>query len=133
MFFRNDSIYALAENNDTISPVMSNYFTADTYTHVYSGDVDYGIALSGGTTRRLAVRNKDCADRTAFLAWLSTHNTTVYYALANPTTTEITNQTLIDQLEALAGADTYNEKTYIKVTATEHNLPALLKVEAYKY
>ena len=33
--------------------------------------------------------------------WLSTHPTTVYYALATPTTTEITNQTLIDQLEAV--------------------------------
>jgi len=43
-------------------------------------------------------------DATAFKAWLSTHNTTVYYALATPTTTEITDQTLIDQLEALASA-----------------------------
>lgn len=33
--------------------------------------------------------------------WLSTHPTTVYYALATPTTTQITDQTLIDQLEAL--------------------------------
>lgn len=103
MFFRNDSIYGLAENNDTIGPVMSNYFTADTYTHIYSGDVDYGIAIAG-STNRLAIRNKDCADKTAFLAWLASNPTTVYYALATPTTTEITDQTLIDQLEALASA-----------------------------
>ena len=53
--------------------------------------------------------------------------------LATATDTQITDGTLIGQLNALAGADTYNEKTYIKVTANDPNLPALLKVEAYKY
>ena len=71
--------------------------------NIGTGDVDYGIAVAG-STNRLAIRNKDCADKTAFLAWLASNNTTVYYALATPTTTEITNQTLIDQLEALASA-----------------------------
>lgn len=60
-------------------------------------------------------------------------NLELYYVLATPTDTQITDETLIGQLEALAGADTYNEKTFIKVTATDPNLPALLKVEAYKY
>jgi hypothetical protein len=72
-------------------------------------------------------------DTTALKTWLSTNNTTVYYALATPTDTKITDSTLIGQLDALAGADTYDGKTYIKVTATNPNLPALLKVEAYKY
>ena len=57
----------------------------------------------------------------------------LYYVLATATDTQITDSTLIGQLDALADADTYNEKTYIKVTATDPNLPALLKVEAYKY
>lgn len=65
--------------------------------------------------------------------WLGSNNTAVYYTLATPTDTKITDATLVGQLEALAGADTYNGKTYIKVTATDPNLPALLKVEAYKY
>ena len=56
-----------------------------------------------------------------------------YMPLATATDTQITDGTLIGQLNALAGADTYNEKTYIKVTANDPNLPALLKVEAYKY
>lgn len=41
-------------------------------------------------------------DANAFKTWLTTHPTTVYYALATPTTTEITNQTLIDQLNFIA-------------------------------
>lgn len=40
-------------------------------------------------------------DLAGFKTWLSTHNTTVYYVLAEPTTTEITNATLISQLNAL--------------------------------
>lgn len=37
-------------------------------------------------------------------AWLSTHNTTVYYVLATSTTTEITETNLINQLEAIYNA-----------------------------
>ena len=36
-----------------------------------------------------------------FKTWLSTHNTIVYYVLATPTNTEITDATLLEQLEAL--------------------------------
>lgn len=39
-----------------------------------------------------------------FKTWLGTALPSVYYRLATPTTTEITDQTLIDQLEALASA-----------------------------
>lgn len=59
--------------------------------------------------------------------------TDFYYPLATPTDTKITDATLVEQLEALLEADTYNGKTCIKVTTTDPNLPALLKVEAYKY
>ena len=69
----------------------------------------------------------------SFKTFLSNHITTVYYTLSTPTDTKITDSTLIGQLNALAGANTYNEKTFIKVTANDPNLPALLKVEAYKY
>ena len=48
-----------------------------------------------------------------FKTWLSTHNTEVYYPLATPTTTEITDSTLISQLEALNGAKSYNPQTNI--------------------
>ena len=41
------------------------------------------------------------SDVDAFKSWLAAHNTTVYYALATPTTTEITDTTLIAQLVAI--------------------------------
>lgn len=63
--------------------------------------------------------------------WLSTHPTTVYYALATPTTTEITNSELIGQLERLRHAHTYADTTNFSITATSPNLPAFLKVVAF--
>lgn len=67
-----------------------------------------------------------------FKTWLSTHNTNLYYPLATPTDTKITDATLVAQLNALAEAKSYNDQTDIVVTATGENLPAILCVEAYR-
>ena len=56
------------------------------------------MRYSGDT---LAFRNIDISTLDAFKSWLSTHPTTVYYALATPSTTQITDATLIAQLEAV--------------------------------
>lgn len=57
----------------------------------------------------------------------------IYGVLATATDTEITNTALIDQLNALKNGGSYTGTTYIKVSATDPNLPGLLEVEAYKY
>lgn len=116
-----------------IANLVSDYFTPTTSGVIYNvtsggyiaqlttpGYIRFNI---GDTTNKLS----------EFRTWLGTHNTTVYYALATPTDTKITDSTLIGQLDALADADTYDGKTYIKIVANDPNLPALLKVEAYKY
>ena len=59
-------------------------------TYTQSADSTY-IFLCDGTS-----------DVDAFKTWLSTHPTTVYYALATPTTTEITDETLLEQLNFIA-------------------------------
>lgn len=69
----------------------------------------------------------------AFEDWIDSATPTVYYALTTPTDTPITNVALVAQLDALAAAKSYNDKTYIAVEATDPNLPALLKVEAGEY
>lgn len=62
--------------------------------------------------------------------WLSTHNTTVYYPLATPTDEAITNQDLIDALDALYDqAHSYKGHTHITATAADGNAPAILSVE----
>ena len=44
------------------------------------------------------------ADDTAFKTWLTNNNVVLYYALATPTDTQITDDDLIADLNALAGA-----------------------------
>jgi hypothetical protein len=57
-----------------------------------------------------------------------------YYGINGTITdTKITNSELIAQLDALMEGGSYEGKTYIKVNATDPNLPGLLYVEAGKY
>ena len=65
-----------------------------------------------------------------FKTLLASNNLIVYYVLATPTETEITNSTLIEQLEAISNAKSVKDKTYI--TQTNDELPFILDVEAVK-
>ena len=84
-----------------VGPIISNYFSANSIGDLSAASrVYYGVGLSR-LNPQIFIKNKDCADTTAFQTWLSTHNTTVYYALAAPTDTQITDANLIAQLEAI--------------------------------
>lgn len=101
--YHNQADSLIGSDTSAVSSIRSDYYTAESYTDVYNGRMDYGIALTAGTTsHRIVVRNKDMADATAFKTWLSTHNTTVYYALDTPTDTKITDQKLIQELSTIA-------------------------------
>ena len=65
----------------------------------------------------------------AFKAWLTANVTTAYYTMASAIDEEITNQTLIAQLDALRAAHSYQSSTSIAVSG---NLPVLLSVAAYR-
>lgn len=80
--------------------VMSNYFTMDGYSHMGTyATKDGAIATSAAY---IVIRNTDCTDTASYRTWLASNPTTVYYALATPTTTEITDETLLAQLNFLA-------------------------------
>ena len=79
-------------------------------------------------TTPLTIFNTDGSQGTTttdWRTWLSTHPTTVYYALATPTDTEITNTTLIAQLNALQNIALKSGVNNIIVTSA--NLPASLE------
>ena len=123
------------DNQQVIAPLYCYYYTPDTYSRLTSSSAtkpDYGIAGRATVTSGIAIRNKDCADVSSFKTWLSTHNTTVYYALATPTDTQITDASLVAQLNALYNATSYEDQTNFEVTATSPNLPAILGVSTYK-
>ena len=119
--FSNSQIYVISDN-----------FTASTQTETVNANADANrvCVVSNG---RLLFKTLDTSLNTVakWQTWLSTHNTTVYYALATPTTTEITNSELVGQLERLKHAHTYADTTNFSITATSQNLPAFLKVVAF--
>ena len=73
------------------------------------------------------IRNTPFTSISDFKTWLSTHNTIVYYILETPTDTEITDATLISQLEEISKTLSYQGQTNIT-----SNTIALFDVEAYQ-
>lgn len=108
----------------------SNYFIHHYYASGISSNIQNGeFGWSG--SRILTIRNDDCADANAFKTWLGTHNTDIYYQLATPTDTEITDVNLLNQLNALGSGKSYLDVTDFSVTASGTNLPAVLDVEVF--
>ena len=76
---------------------MSNLFKGVSFDDRTTGD---NIIYTDISTN-LYIRNTNIASLTDLRTLLSTNNLVVYYVRATPTTTEITEQVLIDQLEAV--------------------------------
>ena len=83
----------------TIQLPLCDYFTGSS--SVWSTDIQGAYIQSRYTVLRA---NNATVGTTldSFKTWLTSHPTTVYYALATPTTTEITDETLLLQLNFLA-------------------------------
>lgn len=62
--------------------------------------------------------------------WLSTHNTIVYYVIETPTDTQITDATLITQLNNIKKAYSYDTQTNISQTNTDK--PFIIYAEAIR-
>lgn len=116
--------------------IVSNYFSVTTtdgqWTSI-AGSKSVTLSNTASPNTQIRFTVGDSTNKLAdFKTWLSTHNTIVYYPLATPTDIQITDATLVTQLNAVAGAKSYNGQTNIAVTAAGVNLPAILCVEAYR-
>ena len=110
--------------------VVSSSTIADFIT--YASEYQYAMNVRR-ESKTIRIKNTDIQTADALKTWLRSNPTSVYYPVATPTDTVVTNQALIDQLEALVAGGAENGTTYIKVNATDPNLPGLLYVEAPKY
>ena len=125
MFYCTDAImsniYAIAPTGGAIK---SDYF-------IYSSGAtnDPSIDIVNGYIVR--IKATKFADTTALTTWLGTHNTTVYYPLATATDTQITNATLIAQLEALASHKLATGQNSITSSGVSPNLDAILTIEDF--
>ena len=131
-FWRNRSDAGRATSPTAISPIMSDYYIASSESATYNGSVPYGVSFVTNASR-IVIRNKDITTIADFQTWLSTHPTTVYYALAEPVDEEITNETLISQLEALYNqAHAYKGRTHVAAIAQSGNAPHIIEAEVQR-
>ena len=104
-------IGAVLTNFDRTNGALSNYFT---YSAGYSVDEEHFYITSGGGIY-VFIDNTNITSLQDFKTWLSTHNTEVYYVLETPIDIEITDPTLLAQLNALEQITQYKH-TYITIT-----------------
>ena len=120
-----DKIYQIGSNNNVANMVCSNY-TVGNMNSTWTGG---GQTIALHTNKSVYIydsRFKDEQTTTALDSWLNSAKPSLYYPLATPTDTTITDQTLITQLEIIqlnSGANT------ISVSFSEVN--GELCIEAY--
>lgn len=117
------SYYIIINDMAINKSLVSNYFTNYPISDIQT-PIKEGIA-SHATLNRIYISLTN--DKTV-ATWLSAHNTTVYYVLATPTITEITDTTLIEQLDNLEKAYSYDTQT--NISQTNQDKPFIISYEA---
>ena len=117
--FCNDyAVLAQTSNNSDFNTLANNY--------------GYAINFGSQTSNNIRFKNINCATTDDIKTELSDSPITIYYALATPTDTTITDQTLIAQLEAVHNATLQSSNT-ITNTATGSNLAGDLELGYCEY
>lgn len=86
---------------DGTAPVSDNFFGQSEVTSFARMEDNRIGFLQSAANNRTIIKYTTIASVSAFKTWLSSHNTTVYYPLATATDTQITDATLIGQLNAV--------------------------------
>lgn len=91
----------MTESTSDVGAVLSNNFVADSIANIYNG-TDYRIGIHN-TNAQIWISYLSITSSADFKTWLSTHNTTVYYAIDTEaiTDTQITDTDLIAELDAI--------------------------------
>lgn len=79
---------------------------------------------------RLYIYNTNFDTAQKIKAWLSTHNTTIYYILENAEQIQITNSELIEQLNIIARAKSFEDQT--NLLQKNAGLPFIIEATALK-
>lgn len=99
-----------------------------------SGATTEGITFGAGNkTIYIVLKDSRMESSTGanWNAWLASNNTIVYYPLATPTDTKITDDTLIGHLNALGAMRLFIGENNLAIQATGTNLPAPLSFKYY--
>ena len=129
-----NNVFYLASISDYINS-SGKICLSDKYTAINNTDIGTSAITQNNsicffitnTNPRLYIRDERFNNVNAFKAELSENNVKVYYPTATPTDTEITDTTLISQLEEISKTLSYQGQTNIT-----SNTIALFDVEAYQ-
>lgn len=121
--------------SSAIIPIYAKYFGENSSNNIVStNSIGIGFNLSGATgiDCRIGVGLSSPINTADLLkTWLTNNTLSVYYPLATPTDTEITDVTLLSQLNALGSGKSYLDITDFSVTASGTNLSAILDVDVF--
>ena len=113
---------------DTNLNALSNYFVYHYYPTGITGNMQVG-EFGWNSGKKITFKIENLTTKQAYLNWLASNNTKVYYPLETVTNTEITDPTLISQLEAIYNAPLYEQTN---ITQTNNDLPMILDITACK-
>jgi hypothetical protein len=128
-FYVDNLIYSISANARK-DFILSDYFVQNSYSYattITNGELVYSYQVGGGPAR-LVLKDTDYTTVADFKTWLSTHNVTLYYVLSTPTNTEITDTTLINQLEEFYRAQSKNNQT--NISQINNDLPFIINATA---
>lgn len=127
------SLIVKASAISDVMPLYCNYFTAvaSNSSGTYGGNTGIAVKTSGAVSIYTPDYNTS-SSANSLTTWLTNNNAILYYQLATATNTKITDNTLVGQLNALAGASSYLDTTTFIATATGTNLPVILDIDAYR-
>lgn len=109
------SLWDRKQDDNVISDIFPHANTWSATTNIN------GIAgATNNQTINIMIADTSITTGAQFNEWLSAHNTTVYYILNEPTDTEITDPTLLTQLENLQQITQYKH-TYIDLIPAANN------------
>ena len=93
--------------------LCNNYICRGNY-YVINSEGKINNSITFEANGQISISNSQYTNVEDFKTWLSTHNVIVYYVLQNSIEEEITNETVISQLEAIYnGAKSYKGQTHI--------------------
>ena len=118
-YLQNLSDIIAPSSNTEIAKIICNSFTVYSSSDTSSNTNIDGISVdtAGVLMIRLAEYNDKTLDE--FKTWLSTHNVGLYYVRLTPQLIEITDETLISELDELLKLRTYYGQTNITVEAED--------------
>ena len=113
--YKSNDILQTSATNEIL--VLSNYYKGSN-TNYRDSIPNFNIAKVVGANTQIGIKDNRYTTIDDFKTWLSTHNVEVYYALETPIDIEITDPTLLAQLNALEQITQYKH-TYITITGDD--------------